>query len=67
MNSLIICKYDFKVNLVAMLMFTTVCFALFLELTSKEAAKFMQLFQIITLSAVFLINDTAIIMRKAQM
>lgn len=67
MSSLITCKYDFKCNLVAILMFATVYFALFLVVTSKEAAKFMQLFQIITLSAIFLINETAIITRKAQM
>lgn len=66
MNSLITCKYGFKCNLVAILMFSIVYFAFFLELTSKAAAKFMQLFQIITLSAIFS-HETAIIMRKAQM
>lgn len=39
MSSLISCKYDFKCNLVAILLFSTVCFAFFLQLTSKEAAK----------------------------
>lgn len=67
MSSLITCKYDFKCNLVAVLLFTTVYFAFVLDLTSKEAAKSMQVFQIITLSAIFLINESAVIMRKAQM
>ena len=54
MSSPISCKYAFKRNSVAILMFTTVSFAFFLELISKEAAKFMHLFKIITFSAYFL-------------
>ena len=65
MSSPISYKYASERNSVAILMFTTISFALFLELTSKEAAKFMHLFKIITFSCYFFINEIAINIRKA--
>lgn len=67
MSNPISCKYAFKCNSVAILMSTAVSFAFFLELTSKEAAKLMHLFKMVTFSAYVFINENAMNIRKAQM